>query len=128
MGDLLQSGAGIPGPEGVGDPAKEPSLVREKEPGGDPMNDLECKESIAYLWGYPHAIYPRKPTTLELFEAITREVEACLHSTDWETRIRRIENILSVIKCRMEMFRQEQLLSDIDKLVKELKECDTHVG
>ena len=58
---------------------------------------LACKESIADLWGYPDGPVNR-PSTESLFGAIGAEASMCLLKADWEHRIRRIENILSVIK------------------------------
>jgi hypothetical protein len=91
------------------------------------MSRLECKESIADLWGFPDARIPRKPSTQELFKAIAGEAVACLNSTKWDERIQRIENILSVIKSRMIVFRMEQDQSELDRLVKD-KEVDENVG
>jgi hypothetical protein len=61
-------------------------------------DDLAYPESIA-------DIMAQKPSTARLFTAIAGEALICLFRADWETRIRRMENILSVIKRRMELHR-----------------------
>ena len=99
------------------------------------MNKLACKESIAYLWGYPDGSV-KKPGTLELFKAISGEALVCLSRTDWEDRIRRIENILSVIKWRMERHRERVFEDELERFVEsarrvgpeENKEVDRNVG
>jgi hypothetical protein len=71
-------------------------------PGGEVMTGkLAFRESIADLWGYPDGPV-RRPSTAMLIEAVSGEALACLKSTDLEDRIRRIENILSIIKWRMQ--------------------------
>ena len=81
-------------------------------------NGLECPESIAHLWDQPHPGKPIRPSTPRLFTAIAGEALACLHKADWENRIRRIENILSVIKWRIRSHREEWQEGEIEKLVK----------
>ena len=83
---------------------------------------LACKESIAHLWGYPEAKFGKRPTTATLFTAIAGEALACLYRADWEDRIRRIENILSVVKFRIRTHREEQHQSELDSLVRQAKE------
>ena len=111
------------------------------------MSRLKCKESIADLWGYPDTRRPRRPSTEELFKAIAAEAEMCLRRADWEPRIRRIENIISVIRWRIRRHWEEKHASDLDKLfsgarkkakekefnrfvesLKKAKESDTDVG
>jgi hypothetical protein len=46
-----------------------------------------------------------KPSTARLFTAVAGEALACLFRAGWDIRIRRMENILSVIKRRMELHR-----------------------
>ena len=82
------------------------------------MNKLECKESIADLWGFPNANVPKVPSTEELFKAIAGEATACLYYAGWDIRIRRIENILSVIKARIAMFQLNKNQSELESLVK----------
>ena len=81
------------------------------------MSRLKCKESIADLWGYPDCKRPKRPSTEELFKAIAAEAEMCLRKADWDSRILRIENILSVIKWRIREFwersQYEQLLERV---------------
>jgi hypothetical protein len=83
---------------------------------------LAFKESIADLWGWPDCDIPKRPSTKVLFEAIAGEALACLSHADWETRIRRIENILSVLKWRISVFWEGQLDGELDRLVREAKE------
>ena len=71
--------------------------------------------------GCPDAQVPRSPSTKTLFLAIACEAEACLQKTDWETRVRRIENILSVIKWRIREFWEEQHESELDRLIEKKK-------
>jgi hypothetical protein len=76
-----------------------------------------CKESIAYLWDR-YVLNGRKgPSTLSLFEAIAGEAVSCLSHSDWDARINRIENILSVVKHRMQRYWDEWHMSELDKLV-----------
>jgi len=89
---------------------------------------LACPESIADLWGYPDAAVPRRPETRELFMAVAREAEACLKRADWEVRIRRIENILSVIRWRILTHREACQETELDRLIKKAKEVSGHVG
>jgi hypothetical protein len=90
---------------------------------------LVYPESIADLWGYPDTISPKRPETKYLFLAIAGEAHACLKSADWEDRIRRIENILSVIKWRIRTHWEERHKSELDQLVrKKGKEVESHVG
>ncbi len=89
---------------------------------------LACRESITDLWGYPDEPVPRRPETRELFRAIVREAEMCLHKADWEDRIHRIENILSVIKWRISTHREACHETELDRLVKKAKEVNSHVG
>ena len=46
--------------------------------------ELAYRESIADLWGYPEAKYPKHPSTDTLFKVISAEAQACLSRTDWE--------------------------------------------
>ena len=88
---------------------------------------LACKESIADLWGCPDAKYPKKPETSDLFKAIGNEALACLSHTDWETSIRRIENILAVIRERMHMHWESWHESELEKKLKKKRDpwdCD----
>ena len=88
--------------------------------------ELAYRESIADLWGYPEAKYPKRPSTATLFRSITTEAQACLSRTDWEERIRRIENCLVVIKERMRGHSERIHSSELDRLVlKAKKGCDT---
>lgn len=90
---------------------------------------LAYSESIADLWGYPDAERPRRPSTEDLFRAIVSEARGCLHSASWEDRIRRIENILCVVKERMRRHWEEMHESQLDRLVnKAKKEVDRNVG
>lgn len=71
----------------------------------------------------------KRPETNELFEGLAGEALACLSHADWEDHIRRIENILVVIKERIRRFWEEQHESELDKLVRKAKkEVDSHVG
>ena len=88
---------------------------------------LACPESIADLWGWPHCDIPRRPNTARLFTAIAGEALACLSHMDWEIRIRRIENILSVIKWRIRQYWESWQENELNKLVKKLKEVDEYV-
>ena len=83
---------------------------------------LACKESIAHLWSYPDSSCKEPPSTERLFVAIAGEALACLFHADWEPRIRRIENILCVIKWRMKSFWESWHESELEKLVKKAKE------
>lgn len=75
------------------------------------------RESIADLWGCPDG--PKKrPGTQELFEAVSREALACLSHTDWDVRVRRIENILSVIRWRMRSHQDEMHQRELDRMLK----------
>ena len=70
--------------------------------------------------------YPKRPSTATLFRAISTETQACLSRTDWEERIRRIENCLVVIKERMRGHSERIHSSELDRLVlKAKKGCDT---
>jgi len=90
---------------------------------------LVAPESIADLWGYPDTRRPKRPETKDLFLAIAEEARACLKRADWEDRIRRIENILSVIKWRIRTHWDEQHTSKLDQIVrKRKKEVESHVG
>lgn len=72
---------------------------------------------------------PRKrPSTDTLFLAVAGEAEACLVRTNWEDRIRRMENTIQVIKGRMRRFWEQQHESKLDKLVRKAKEVSSHVG
>jgi hypothetical protein len=82
---------------------------------------LAYAESIGYLWGYPDADRPRRPDTQALFRAIADEAEACLLRTNWEDRVRRIENILVVIKGRMRRHWEERHEVELDRLVRKAK-------
>jgi hypothetical protein len=88
---------------------------------------LAYPETIGDLWG--HTDGPRKPpSTARLFSAIAAEAFWCLFHTDWDVRIRRIENILSVLKWRIEDHRRSWEFSQLDKLVREAKkEREAHV-
>jgi len=90
-------------------------------------NGLACPESIAHLWEHPNASRPVQPSTARLFTAIAGESLACLFHVDWEVRIRRIENILCVIKRRMRRFWESWQDSEMEKLVKKAK-GDRNVG
>ena len=87
---------------------------------------LACKESIAYLWAYPSELV-RSPSTERFFTAMAAESFACFFHTDWEVRIKRIENTLSVIKSRMELHWESWYEDQLKKLVKETK-GDRDVG
>ncbi len=89
---------------------------------------LACKESIADLWGHPYCSYPKTPDTESLFRAISAEAEMCLHKTNWDVCIRRIENILSIIKERMRRYWEEQHGSDLDRILRKAKEDGENVG
>jgi len=89
---------------------------------------LACPESIADLWGLPYCDRPKRPSTQVLFLAIADEARACLRHANWETRIRRIENILVVIKARMRRHWEACHEVELDRLVdKAKKEVKTHV-
>ena len=81
---------------------------------------LACKESIAELWGHPDGPV-RSPSTARLFTSIAAESFACLFHTDWDVRIMRIENILSVIKFRMNLHWESWYEDQLNKLVKRNK-------
>ena len=84
---------------------------------------LVRKESIADLWGYPDCGFLQKaPETRDLFSEVVAEAHACLYKTDWDVRIKRIENILSVVKARMRKHWEEGHASDVDKILKKAKE------
>ena len=87
---------------------------------------LACKESIAELWGDLHGPQ-RSPSTARLFTSIAAESFACLYHTDWDVRIKRIENCLSVIKYRMRLHWESWHEDQLDKLVKKTK-GDRDVG
>ena len=87
---------------------------------------LACKESIAELWGNPHGPQ-RTPSTAELFTKVAAESFACLFHTDWDVRIKRIENYLSTIKCRMRLHWESWHEDQLNKLVKKT-EGDRNVG
>ena len=90
--------------------------------------ELAYRESIADLWGYPEARYPERPCSATLCVAIAGEAEACLHSANWEDRIRRIENCLVVIKERIRRHWESWHRSELDRLSKKDKESDSYVG
>jgi hypothetical protein len=81
------------------------------------MSRLKYQESIADLWGYPDCKRPKRPSTGELFKAIAAEAEMCLRKADWEPRIRRIENIISVIRWRIrehwEKVQHEEVMKNV---------------
>ena len=68
-----------------------------------------------------------RPKTRTLFLAIAGEAESCLHHTDWDERIRNIENLVTVIRSRMRRFFEEQHTSQLDKIVFKVKESDRDV-
>jgi hypothetical protein len=87
---------------------------------------LACKESISDIWGYPYG--PIKvPSTARLFTAIAAESFACLFHTDWDVRIKRIENCLSVIKSRMRLHWESWHEDQLNKLIIKAK-GDRDVG
>ena len=87
---------------------------------------LAFKESIADLWGRPDGPI-RSPSTDRLFTSIAAESFACLFHTDWDVRIKRIENYLSAIKCRMRLHWESWHEDQLNKLVKKT-EGDRNVG
>jgi hypothetical protein len=80
---------------------------------------LKNRESIADLWGYPEG--RKRPSTEELFSAVAAEAEMCLRKADWDSRIRRIENILSVIKWRIREFWENKHHEEVMKNVVDQK-------
>ena len=68
-----------------------------------------------------------RPKTRTLFLAISGEAESCLRHTDWDERIRNIENLITVIRSRMRRFFEEQHASQLDKIVLKVKESDRDV-
>jgi hypothetical protein len=99
--------------------------VKSKHRNG--RNGLACPESIAHLWGCPYGRKPVRPSTARLFVAIAGEALACLFHTDWEVRIRRMENILSVIKWRIRHHWEQWYQYELVKLAKKAKESDVNV-
>jgi hypothetical protein len=99
--------------------------MKQEKPNGSAWDrsKLACPESIAHLWGYPDGPVA-KPSTETLFQAIIGEAFACLHYSDWEPRIRRIENILTVIKWRIDQFQSDQRWTELDKLMEKAKGGD----
>jgi hypothetical protein len=81
-----------------------------------PGTKLACGESIADLWGYPDCEKPVRPSTEKLFATIAAEASGCLKQSNWDERIRRMENILNVIKGRMNRFWESWHESELDKL------------
>ena len=89
------------------------------------MSKLRLNESIGDLWGYPDCGFnPRNPETRDLFLAVAGEAHACLYKMDWDLRIKRIENILSVIKDRMRKHWEERHASDLDRVLRKAKEVE----
>ncbi len=89
---------------------------------------LACPESIADLWGWPECNVPKRPSTQALFLAIAYEARACLRHSNWEDSIRRMENILVVIKARMRRHWEACHEAELERLVNETeKEVNSHV-
>jgi hypothetical protein len=79
--------------------------------------EMALPESIAYLWEDR-----RRPSTERLFVALAGEALACLFRTDWEDRIRKMENILSVIKWRIRRHWERQHETGLDRLLRKARE------
>ena len=101
----------------------------EKWCGRNMPKNRAAREELPWFFYVRPRKTPRRPETRTLFLAVAGEAEACLHNTDWEDRIRRMENILCVIRERIRRHWEQQHMSELDRLVlKAKKERDANVG
>jgi hypothetical protein len=83
------------------------------------------RELFGYLWNRIGRM--RRPKTSTLFLAIAGEAESCLVKTDWDERLRNIQNIVSMIRWRMDRHWEQWHESELEKLAKKAKESDVNV-
>jgi hypothetical protein len=77
------------------------------------------RELFSYLWNRIGKI--RRPKTGTLFLSIAGEAEACLVKSDCDERLRNIQNIVNVIRWRMNRHWENWHESELEKLAKKAK-------
>ena len=65
----------------------------------------------------------KKPKTGTLFLAIAGEAEACMRRTDWDRRLNNIQNIVTVIRSRMNCHWQRWHESELEKLIEKSRKA-----